>query len=577
VSATRYDNGADDVTRVREATDIVSVIGQHVALVPAGENFKGLCPFHADTKPSLTVSPAKQLYYCFGCGEGGNVFTFVMKREGLAFGDALRALAARAGITLAAARRPSVEVRTRDRLRAVMAAAADFYYKNLRSDNQLARAARDYLRRHGVADDAVETWRLGLAPDSWDAFLRHAAVAGFGADELQAAGLAVPSKERGGFYDRFRKRIVFPIHDAAGEVVAFGGRILGEGEPKYLNSPNTALYNKSQILYGLFQNRAAIARAGTCVVVEGYLDLIGLYQAGITNVVASCGTALTAEAATALARYARDFVLLFDGDDAGVRAARRAGAVLLARGVRVRVATLAPGRDPFDAGQDGTAQAALAAAVDWLDFVVGLVVAEHAGDHVGAALAATRELAPAIAAIPDELERQFWRRRLAARLGIDAGAFELPKIIKAKEAAGAGCRSAAENLLRVLIQYPAAAADILSALDLDDIDDERVRSIIRVIGKLHQKGAFTPAALADELEEADARRVSSLALAEVRGEDAERAAALAIQNVKRQAFARRVRALRARVARGDASYTPEEIRALLEEKKKFLGGLRAGR
>lgn len=567
--------GYGDVERVREATDIVAVVGQYVALTAAGENLKGLCPFHADTKPSLTVSPAKQLYYCFGCGEGGNVFNFVMKMEGLTFGEALRELAGRAGIALRAAGRATPQERRRERLCAVVDEAARFFYDNLRASDRYAEAARRYLLDRGLTEKTIDEWRLGLVADSWDSFLKHAARAGYEAAELEEAGLAVPSKSGPGYYDRFRGRIIFPIWNASGRVIAFGGRALGEGEPKYLNSPNTSLYNKGATLYGLYQNRGAIARAGDCVVVEGYMDLLGVYQAGVENVVATCGTALAEEAAAILARHATDFILLFDGDDAGLRAARRALASLLARGGRrVRVGILEAGQDPFDVAGEGTEAlaAALEGAVDWPNFVVTLARREHAGDGVGAELAAIGELRPLLAAIPEELERSYWRRRAADLLGIPVAAVEVPS---RPARAGADVPRAApleHNLLRVLIHCPAAAAECLAEISLEEVEDEQCRRVLRVMAKLAKEGPFSTVELLDELEAADVATVTRLAIAGAREEDAARAARLAVKAVKQRALARRTRELRERLAvsGGDYDEAAPAIKELMEEKRRHL-------
>jgi DNA primase len=570
---TAPDRGSGDVERVREATDLVAVIGQYAALTPAGENLKGVCPFHPDTKPSLTVSPAKQLYYCFGCGEGGNVFNFVMKMEGLTFGEALRRLAERAGITLRARGRETPQEKRRERLAAVVAEAERFFYEALRAPGSYAESARRYLRERGLADETADVWRLGLAAAEWDSLLRHASRAGYEPRELEEAGLAVPSKSGGGYYDRFRGRIIFPIWNVSGAVVAFGGRVLGDGEPKYLNSSTTPLYNKSATLYGLFQNRAAIARAAACVVVEGYMDLLGLYQAGVRNVVATCGTALAEEGAAILARHASDFVLMFDADDAGTRATRRALASLVARGARrVRVATLAAGRDPFDLGREGpeAVAAAVAAAADWPDFVVAQARREHPGDDVGAQLAALREAGPLLAAVPEELERTLWRRRLAERLGIPPAAVDMPR---RPARAAEGPRLAAEhNLLRVLIQYPAAACECLAEMSPEDVDDEQVRRVLRVIAKLTRGGPFSAVELLDELEEADAGMVTRLAMTEAKEGDAALAARLAVKAVKRGAFARRARELRERAAACGADYDEivPALKDLVEEKRRHL-------
>jgi len=567
------ERGYGDVERVREATDIVAVIGQYVGLTPAGENLKGLCPFHADTKPSLTVSPAKQLYYCFGCGEGGNVFNFVMKMEGLTFGEALRELARRAGITLRAAGRAAPQERRRERLGAVVEEAARFFEGNLRASDRYAEAARRYLLERGLTEKTLDSWRLGLVADSWDSFLKHAARAGYEAAELEEAGLAVPSKSGGGCYDRFRGRVIFPIWSASGKVVAFGGRALGDGEPKYLNSPNTSLYNKSITLYGLYQNRGAIARAGSCVVVEGYMDLLGVHQAGVENVVATCGTALAEEAAAILARHATDFILLFDGDDAGLRAARRAVASLLARGARVRVGILEEGRDPFDVAAEGpdALAAALEGAVDWPAFVIELARREQAGDAVGAELAAIRALGPLLTTIPEELERSYWRRRIAGHLGLPVSAVEVP-VKPARGRVAARPATAEQNLLRILVQCPAAAAECLAEISLDDVEDEQVRRVLRVVAKLAQSGPFSTVELLDELDEGDAGVVTRLAIAEGREEDAARAARLAVKAVKRRAFGRRAREVRERIAANGGEYekAAPAIKELIEEKRRHI-------
>jgi len=569
------ERGYGDVERVREAADIVAVISQYAALTPAGENLKGLCPFHADTKPSLTVSPAKQLYYCFGCGEGGNVFNFVMKMEGLTFGEALRELAKRAGITLRAAGRVTPEERRRERLVAVVEEAARFFYDNLRASDRYAEAARRYLLERGLTEKTMDAWRLGLVADSWDSFLKHATAAAFEPAEIAEAGLAVPSKSGGGYYDRFRGRVIFPIWNASGRVVAFGGRALGDGEPKYLNSPNTSLYNKSITLYGLYQNRAAVARAGSCVVVEGYMDLLGVHQAGVENVVATCGTALADEAAAILARHASDFALLFDGDDAGLRAARRALASLLTRGARrVRVGVLEATRDPFDVAAEGreALAAVLDGAVDWPNFVFALARREHPGDAVGAELAAIGELRPLLAAVPEELERSYWRRRAADLLGIPVGAVEA-RSGPARAAATVAPPAAAEhNLLRLFVQCPAAAAECLAEISLDDVDDELARRVLRAMAKLLKDGPFSAVELLDELDESDAGVVTRLAMLETRDDDALRAARLAVKGVKQRALARRTRELRERITAsgGDYEEATPAIKELMEEKRRHL-------
>lgn len=315
----------EDIQKVREANDLVAVIGERTPVKQRGRDFWCCCPLHNEKTPSFKIDPATQLWHCFGCGEGGDVFSFIMKTEDLNFPEAVRRLAERAHIEISDAGGPrSVGSSKKARLKAVCEETADFYHTQLmRNPGPEASAARSYLGARGLGGDVPKTWRLGFAPGRGQ-LVRHLAAKGFKPDEMVQANVAL-SGDGGRLRDRFYNRVMFPINDPQGECIAFGGRVVGKGEPKYLNSQETPLFHKSQVLYGMEKAKASMASTGTAIVCEGYTDVIALHEAGIENAVATLGTALTMRHIRLLARHAQHrIVYLFDGDEAGQRAADRA-------------------------------------------------------------------------------------------------------------------------------------------------------------------------------------------------------------------------------------------------------------
>ena len=337
----------DAVQRLKDAAQIVDIIGECVSLKRAGANMKGLCPFHAEKTPSFMVNPARQSFHCFGCGEGGDVFSFMMKYYNLTFPETLKQLAQRYQITLPD--RPfssddQDKAAKRQKLFDANERAARMYHEYLLHHADGAQA-REYLRKREITPGMVTSFRLGYAPPGWDFLSSKVAKSSITLDEAEEAGLLV-RKERGGYYDRFRDRVLFPIFDLTGRIVGFGGRILGDGEPKYLNTPETLIFDKGRMLFGLFQHRDAIRRTRQAVVVEGNFDLLALASFGLENVVAPLGTALTQSQIRLLKGYADEVILLFDGDAAGVKAAMRAVPLFLAEQVPARVVLLPPTHDP---------------------------------------------------------------------------------------------------------------------------------------------------------------------------------------------------------------------------------------
>ncbi|MBU3665600.1 MAG: DNA primase [Chthoniobacterales bacterium] len=419
----------ESIERVAAATDIVEVIGSYFPLKRAGSSWRALCPFHREKSPSFHVSPQKQAYYCFGCGAGGSVFKFVMEYERVDFGTAVRRLAQRAGVVVVEEQSAPGEERRhelRGRLLELHKLAADWFHHNLLRSASGANA-RDYLKSRAIGSDIAKNWHLGYAPDSRDALLKHARSAGFRDDELQASGLF-----HGGAgkppADRFRQRLMFPICNDFGEVIAFSGRVLppSEDPAKYVNSPETPLFNKGRALFGLHKARRPLADTGTAIVCEGQLDLIRIFESGMENVVAPQGTAFTPSQARLLKRYADTAVLCFDSDRAGRTAVERSLPILLASGFAVRVAALPPGEDPDSLIRSQGAEKfreLMESAPDYFDFAVDEAARSGALDNAQKKAALARKLAAFAASLPDAVGREAIAARLAPRLAISPQAF----------------------------------------------------------------------------------------------------------------------------------------------------------
>jgi len=410
------------IEQVREAADIVGIIGEHVELKRTGTDFRAPCPFHGGTHRNFAVIPRKGMYYCFVCHEGGDVFTFFMKKLGMDYPTAVREVARRVGIAIP--ERGPTGPDPREPLYEAVAAAADWFARQLR-DSPEAQVARDYLASRHLELEVVLPLGLGYAPRS-KAFLD--AMKGLGVREavLLEAGLLI-KRDDGTLLPRFRGRLLFPIHDLRARVVAFGGRILGEGEPKYLNSPDSPLFHKGKLLYNLPVAKHAMRKAERAILVEGYFDVLRLSLAGIEEVVAPLGTGLTPEQAQLLQRHAPHVTLLYDSDDAGLRATFRAGDELLRQGLRVSVATLPPGEDPDTLVQkQGAAglEAILKDAVDPLERKIQILDRKAFFSTLPGRRRALDRLLPTIRAAKDPVTRDLYLARVAEAAGVRAGTLE---------------------------------------------------------------------------------------------------------------------------------------------------------
>ncbi|MGE5585333.1 MAG: DNA primase [Bacillota bacterium] len=427
---------------VRAKSDIVEVISGYVALKQTGKTYKGLCPFHTEKTPSFVVSPEKQLFHCFGCGAGGDVFSFIMRAENVGFAEAVKILADRAGILI---REDSEEAREeRERLRALYEVneAACEYFQRVLMESPEAGAAREYVRRRGIRDEIVRKFRLGYALPSWDALLKALTASKIPREALLDAGLVAQGKDPGGHYDRFRARLMFPICDAQGRVLGFGGRVLDDSVPKYLNSPETALFKKGRNLYGLHLAKDAIRRESTAVIVEGYMDAIASHQHGFGHVVASLGTALTEDQARIIRRYASRVVIAYDADAAGAAATVRGMEILAGARLDVRVASLPAGEDPDSTVRKGGAEALARALTDarpLIDYKLHLATSRCDRGTVDGRVSAAREAARVLATIESAVGRSEYTRRVATELEIDPDA--LGKDVEALVRAG-GARPA---------------------------------------------------------------------------------------------------------------------------------------
>ena len=404
--------------RIRDASDIVEIVGQCVPLKKAGSAYKACCPFHEEKTPSFTVSDSRQMWHCFGCGAGGDVFAFVMQYHGMTFPEALRYLGDRAGIALPERHEPRGEIGRDVILRVHEQYAA--WYQDVLLRQETGRGAREYLQARGVHVDTAKEFGLGFAPDSWTGASEHPELQGLDRKAVMAAGLAKPRQD-GSAFDYFRNRIMFPIHGPAGDIVAFGGRTIGEDTAKYLNSPETPVYRKGSQLYNLHRARRAIQQAGRAVLVEGYFDAIQLAAAGIGETVATCGTALTEQQAKVLARHAQTVILAYDGDPAGMAAAEKAAGLLFAADLEVRVLALPDGQDPDDYVQHAGADAfrdLLTGAQDFVDFVLRDETAVRSRDADTRARYADRLMA-LTARIPHPVRRSAYEDKIANRLGVE--------------------------------------------------------------------------------------------------------------------------------------------------------------
>lgn len=483
----------ETVERVRSETDIVELIGSFLPLKKVGRNFRGLCPFHPDRSPSFYVSPDRQTYHCFGCGAGGNAVGFIMAQEKLAFPEAVRFLANRLGIEVL-----EEAVGPNQSLYEACEQAAVFYEKQLAGSDE----AKAYLEKRGLKPETVKRFRLGFAP-SGGRLRVEARKRSWSEQGLVRTGLLV--KREQGLADYFYDRIMFPIFSLSGKVIGFGGRVLDDQEPKYLNSPDTEIFRKGYNLYGAFQAKGYL-RSEPPILVEGNFDLLTLVDAGINNVVAPLGTALTPSQALLLARHNRRVTVCFDGDAAGRQAARRSLEVLLRCGLDPQMVLLAEGADPDEYVREHGAEAfreLVGQATGFIEFVL----AGRNLRNVAEERSALRELVSLLRLVPDQSTRELYANELAARFKV-AKSTVLADVVEraAPRQTAPGVRLAEEKVLAAAIQSQELARIVRDFCLADTVEDEKLRAVAELVSELCDEPGFGPASLLDRIGDEDTRK-----------------------------------------------------------------------
>lgn len=416
----------EKISEILNASDIIEVISDSVTLKKAGRNYFGLCPFHSEKTPSFSVSPQKQIFYCFGCSAGGNVISFLMKLHQISFPEAVNVLAKRYGVTLESHVISSMEkqkLELKEGLYRVNKKIKEYYTAQLK-DGVSSLRAREYLERRAISQDIIDEFCMGYAPDKWDSVVLQLKHMRISRNMAEQSGLVLKRKNSSGYYDRFRNRIIFPIFDVNMQVAGFGGRVLDETMPKYLNSPETPIYSKGKILYGLHAAKQYCRQEGEVYIVEGYFDFISLYQSGIKNCVATLGTALTKEHIRLLKGYASRIFLVFDSDDAGINAAKRSVDLFVRESIELRIIILPKGQDPdsFITEHGSKAFKAVALmAMSAIEFLTEMAIKKY-GLSIEGKVSALEEIKIHVAAIQDTTARSLYVKETAHRLGIDEDA-----------------------------------------------------------------------------------------------------------------------------------------------------------
>ena len=494
---------------LRRQADIVRVIQDYVSLKKKGANWMACCPFHQEKTPSFSVNPAKDIFYCFGCSKGGSVFNFVMEVERVSFPEAVRIVAEKSNVPLPQMvddKRFEARRQEADEVIELNSWALEWWEAQLEEGNQEARRAREYIEGREVTVETRKTFRLGYAPDAWDGLLSYLKRRGASEGQIERSGLCV-KKDSGGFYDRFRGRVIFPVLDAQGRAVAFGGRILGSGEPKYLNSPETAAYTKGRHLYGLNWARDEIRRKKFAILVEGYLDLIIPFQAGVRNAVASLGTALTPEQAKLLGRFARKVVVNYDGDKAGVQAAQRAIETLLAEDFEVKVLVLPDNADPDDFIKKNGVEAyqeRRGKALPHIQFVLDQAVRDRNLRRPADKAAAVEEVFPYVRAVRNMIQKREYFDMTMDALRVEeqslrqelwqavraTGASSGNSSVRQKVVAAVGAQPtiAEQKLLELLVHDGDLRRAILPRMEATDYEDLPTSAVFRALIEIQEEG-----------------------------------------------------------------------------------------
>ena len=413
------------IDEIRNKADILQIVGEYVPLKKRGKNYLGLCPFHSEKTPSFTVSPEKQIFHCFGCNEGGNLFAFLMKIENISFSESVELLGERVGIAVKKTGAPSALQSDKDKFIGIMDLAQKFYLENLESSD--GDIAKDYMKKRGLNEASVKVFDLGYSPDKWDSLLNFLFKKGVAQKDMEKLGLIIERADKSGFYDRFRGRLMFPIYDLRSHVIGFGGRVIPSGlktdeEAKYINSPDSPVYNKGFSIYGINVTKDDIKKARTAVLVEGNVDLITCWQYGIKNVVCPLGTALTSNQAKLIHRFADNVVIAFDRDNAGNTATARSVDILKDEGLNVKVSRYEGGKDPDEALKAKGSESFIKAindAIPWMEYMISNTLSKYDLNGIEGRAKAVKAVALLIAQEKDEFVQKGYIKHAAEKLGFD--------------------------------------------------------------------------------------------------------------------------------------------------------------
>ncbi len=505
----------EKIEEIKNAADIVEVVSDYVLLKKTGKNYSGLCPFHAEKDASFTVSPAKQIFHCFGCNTGGNVFNFLIRHDGVSFPEAVRLLARRYGIDLPVRKMSQAmreQISEREKLLAINRMAMEYYHWNLLHDSY-GKQAMAYLKKRAMEPSIIDRFQLGYARDSWDGLRNYLENKHVPMNLMEKSGLVIPRKSGTGYYDRFRERIVFPIYNLNKQVVGFGGRVLDASLPKYLNSPETPVYSKSKLLYGLHLARNKCRETRTVYIVEGYFDLLALHQYGVENAGATLGTALTTEHIHMLKGFAEKVILLFDGDDAGIQASLRSVGIFIEKGMQARVMLMPRGYDP-DSFMQKYGLEAFETLAEKSHSVISFIMEsaqKKYGLSVEGKMQIIEELKIPLASIQDMGARNSYIKEIWERLGVkeydirekvDAAVAEMQKadaahrnrptdpiqqdihakrpLMKTGRQEASGSRLE-RQIISMMLQYPEILPDIIQDNVLDHFGSETLKTLGKLI------------------------------------------------------------------------------------------------
>ncbi len=578
----------DKIEEIKRRADIVDLVSEYVTLKKGGKNFLGICPFHKEKTPSFTVNRDKQIFYCFGCGEGGNVLTFLMKMSDMSFPEAVRHLAGKTGVVIPErilTRHEKESSSIRNEVSRVNKMAAAYFSKNLFS--QAGKEARDYLRKRGIQEDVIKEFGLGYALDGWRHLRDYFEKAGIALKLVEQSGLVIPKSNGGGsFYDRFRGRLIFPIEDAGGTVIAFGGRIIGEGEPKYLNTSESPVYIKGRNLYGLNRTKEDIRKKGYAILVEGYFDLITLWASGIRNIVATLGTALTRDHVDLMRRYTSHVVAVFDPDEAGKKALTRSIELFLSGNMQAKGAVLLDGYDPDQYlrthGKESFMEM-IDGAESLVDYYIENVIGKVATFEEKRG--ALREAVPFIIHIDNARERDLFIKRVSEKLGLDQELLTREVNFALKAAPGKQADPSREpdmeidvvelSIIHIMLEYPSMVPEMVKKDIFDCFMSANLKSLAIKLADYYAKEGSKSLDTSQFIQAIDNELIRKKLLRMMIDENPydekiiDRVTEDAIKKVKRKWYKERCRVLKTKIKKAEENDNNELWAKLLEELQRL--------